>query len=474
MADDTPDPRSGEAVTVNYGWVKPNVGNSDDAWGGMLNADLDQIDAIVHGIDTRAIPGPSSSTPVMDGTATAGSATAWSRGDHAHPHDTSKYDTTNPAGYQTAAQVTASLAPYALVSSVPLASATAPVMDGTANAGTSAAFSRGDHVHPTDTTRYAATNPAGYITAAAIPAPYVLPTASTTVLGGVKVDGSTITATGGGVISATPAAPYVLPPASTTVLGGVKVDGTTIKAAGDGTISTTVVPLGDNRIINGNFAINQRSYVSGTALAAAAYGVDRWKAGASGCTYTFTATAPDTTITITVGTLTQVIEAGMIEGGVYTLSWTGTAQARVYQGTPTGSYAASPLATASLTAGTNTTVEFNTGTLTKVKLEIGSVATPFNRQSLAKSMADCQRYYQTIAVSYRTYLNAISSVASGLAWSPMRAAPTAAVVTAGSRSNVTGLALNPYQPNSGSITWATTTTGDTYDLNDLWSLSAEL
>jgi len=32
--------------------------------------------------------------------------------------------------------------------------------------------------------------------------------------------------------------------------------------------------------------------------------------------------------------------------------------------------------------------------ITGVKLEIGSVATPFNRQSLAKSMADCQRYYQ--------------------------------------------------------------------------------
>ena len=33
--------------------------------------------------------------------------------------------------------------------------------------------------------------------------------------------------------------------------------------------------------------------------------------------------------------------------------------------------------------------------MTGVKLEIGTVATPFNRQSLAKSMADCQRYYQT-------------------------------------------------------------------------------
>ena len=34
--------------------------------------------------------------------------------------------------------------------------------------------------------------------------------------------------------------------------------------------------------------------------------------------------------------------------------------------------------------------------VTGVKLEIGSVATPFNRQSLAKSMADCQRYYQVL------------------------------------------------------------------------------
>ena len=36
--------------------------------------------------------------------------------------------------------------------------------------------------------------------------------------------------------------------------------------------------------------------------------------------------------------------------------------------------------------------------LTGVKLEIGGVATPFNRQSLAKSMADCQRYYQASQV----------------------------------------------------------------------------
>src|SRR4029077_17532619 len=34
---------------------------------------------------------------------------------------------------------------------------------------------------------------------------------------------------------------------------------------------------------------------------------------------------------------------------------------------------------------------------TGVKLEVGSIATPYNRQTMAKSLADCQRYYwQTI------------------------------------------------------------------------------
>jgi hypothetical protein len=51
---------------------------------------------------------------------------------------------------------------------------------------------------------------------------YTLPTASTTVLGGVKVDGSTITINGSGVISAS-GSTYTLPTATDTVLGGVKI-----------------------------------------------------------------------------------------------------------------------------------------------------------------------------------------------------------------------------------------------------------
>ena len=62
---------------------------------------------------------------------------------------------------------------------------------------------------------------------------YTLPTATTSVLGGVKVDGTSITIASG-VISATA---YSLPTATTSVLGGVKVDGYTIIVS-SGVIST--------------------------------------------------------------------------------------------------------------------------------------------------------------------------------------------------------------------------------------------
>ena len=48
----------------------------------------------------------------MDGTAAVGTGTTWARADHVHPSDTSRYAASNPSGYQTAAQVTASLASY--------------------------------------------------------------------------------------------------------------------------------------------------------------------------------------------------------------------------------------------------------------------------------------------------------------------------------------------------------------------------
>ena len=75
-----------------------------------------------------------------------------------------------------------------------------------------------------------------------IPAAYTLPTASTSVLGGVKIDGTTITVTASGVISATPGA-YVLPAATLTTLGGIKI-GAGLSIDGNGVVTVTASGVG--------------------------------------------------------------------------------------------------------------------------------------------------------------------------------------------------------------------------------------
>ena len=339
---------------------------------------------------------------------------------------------------------------------------------------------------------------------------YVLPPATTTVLGGVMVDGTSIVATGAGRISATYA--YVLPVATTTILGGVKVDGATIKAAGDGTISTVVQPVAhDNRIINGDMRIDQRNGGATTTPATGAYVIDRWKylttqASKFACSRAsfspplgfpfallassqsaFTPAAGDTLY------LHQPIEADMVSD----FAW-GTASAQAVtlsfwamsslSGTFGGAIKASDASRSfpfSYTLAANTAAKitinipgdqnaawsslmsgnaaaflviFDLGTgatyrapagawasggyngangsvnvcatsganfyVTGVKLEIGSVATPFNRQSLAKSMADCQRYYQQPQFAIVGYTSAGGAIGGYCKLSDMRAAPT--------------------------------------------------
>jgi hypothetical protein len=145
-----------------------------------------------------------------------------------------------------------------------------------------------------------------------------------------------------------------------------------------------------NVIINGNFGINQRVYVSGAAVGAGLYGHDRWKMAASADTYTFSTTANVTTVTIPAGKiLRQVVEGLNLQSGTYVLSWTGTAQGKI----GAGSYGASGV-TGSITGGTDTTIEFGPGTVSKVQLELGTVATPFEHRPIGTELALCQRYYQ--------------------------------------------------------------------------------
>jgi hypothetical protein len=191
--------------------------------------------------------------------------------------------------------------------------------------------------------------------------------------------------------------------------------------------------VGRNRLHNGGFRINQRGYTSGTALAAAAYAHDRWKAGAGGCTYTFTQVFPTTTITIAAGSLQQTIESADVEGGSYTLSWVGTAQGRVNA----GSYAASPITVTGIGANGGITVEFNAGTVGMAQLEAGSVATVFERIAFGDDLRRCQRFY-CVGRVYSTF-NAASaggnSVTTAFLPVAMRAVPNVTVALGGGQAN---------------------------------------
>jgi hypothetical protein len=160
---------------------------------------------------------------------------------------------------------------------------------------------------------------------------------------------------------------------------------------------------------------------------------DRWKSTTTNSNYTFTQGTPDTTITIAAGTIAQIVETLNVAGGVYTLSWTGTATARIAinGGTTSGAYAASPITTSSATAGQTITVEFSTGTLGKVQFEPGTIATPYERQIYSDQLAQCQRYcyvsYSGTIYTPHAYGYAVTATSARIGIQPavtMRVAPS--------------------------------------------------
>ena len=116
---------------------------------------------------------PSDTPPNMDGAASAGVATTYSRGDHVHPSDTSRAPLASPAltgnptaPTQLAGDNSTRIATTAFVTTAVVAaggllpSNNAPLMDGVASPGVGTAASRDDHVHPTDTSRAPLSSPA--------------------------------------------------------------------------------------------------------------------------------------------------------------------------------------------------------------------------------------------------------------------------------------------------------------------------
>lgn len=146
-----------------------------------------------------------------------------------------------------------------------------------------------------------------------------------------------------------------------------------------------------NLLINGNFQINQRRYVSGTNVGAAnTYTLDRWRVVTSGQNVTFTASGNGNQITAPAGGIEQVIDGINIGGGTYVLNWTGTATATV---NGTGRAKGESF---TLPANTNATVRLIGGTASQVQLEPGTVPTPFEHRPFGAELALCQRYFELV------------------------------------------------------------------------------
>ncbi|MCK8787614.1 hypothetical protein M0638_24925 [Roseomonas sp. NAR14] len=108
----------------------------------------------------------STGTPAMDGTAALGSATTSARSDHVHPTDTSRAAASHThaiadltaTGTRDATTYLRGDGTWTTPAAGVSLGSTTPAMDGTAAAGSAGTAARSDHVHPTDTSRAAASH----------------------------------------------------------------------------------------------------------------------------------------------------------------------------------------------------------------------------------------------------------------------------------------------------------------------------
>ena len=398
---------------------------------------------------------------------------------------------------------TVTLAPYALTANVPGATSTLPKMDGTATIGAMGKWADGDHVHPTDTSRYAANNPSGYQTAAQVTASLAsyLPLAGGTMTGALMLAADPVAAM-------QPATKQYVDGGrlgdNRIINGDMRID----QRNNGANITTNLYGI-DRWALSGPVGkLSWRSVSAGAGLVPFGFGYaavftslsaytpaagESWSlyqpieadmiadfcwgtASAQPVTLSFlaqtslagtntfsgsirNAPAPATrsypfTFTLAAATWTKVIitippdttPTWVLSGNAKGLDLLFDLGTGATYRAPAGAWANGNFVGANGAAnliGTNGA----TLSITGVKLEIGSVATPFNRQSLAKSMADCERYFRWIGFNMNFYASIAGLVQQqGVFFSAMRAAPTigANVVDPNTTQNVANQSANSH------------------------------
>jgi len=325
---------------------------------------------------------------------------------------------------------TATLAPYALTTAVPVASTTTPLADGIAAVGTSAAFARGDHVHP-------------------LP-PQAIGD-NRLINGDMRIDQRWNGAAEAGINTytvdrwqyiATQAAKFNWQRYGTGPVGFPYCLGFSSQSA-------YALLTGDTFYIQQSIEADMVSDFAWGAAGAQPVTLSFWAyssltgtfsgaiqnyAGTRSYPFTFSLPTANTWTKITTTVPGDTAGTWVMSGNAGSLIVRfDLGSGATYRG-PAGAWASANYVGAN---GAVNVVSTNTAffAVTGVKLEVGSVATPFNRQSLAKSMADCQRYFQYLGLLVSGYNTAGGAVYSNLAYQVfMRATPTA-VLAPGAYTN---------------------------------------
>lgn len=213
---------------------------------------------------------------------------------------------------------------------------------------------------------------------------------------------------------------------------------------------------GANRLMNASFWVNQRVFAGG-ALAAGAYGHDRWKAGESGCDYSVS----EGEIALSSGALVQVMEAPGLAGHVITVSVENpSAELAVDAGGAGGVITAGsgrrgvsltvPESATEHVALTLSANQAGAASFACPKLETGDGWTAFEPRAFAEELSLCERYYQKSfeyavppgdvdANNFRPAMTAYSSAYANTQWieftTRMRAVPV--MSTFAGRADVT-------------------------------------
>lgn len=163
------------ALTVTRGWD-----GTASAWAQdtpcarvFCAKDLNDVQANITALnsgkaESSAVPAATTTSPKMDGSAAVGTETAYAKGDHVHPTDTSRQAKITASGIlkgdgNGGVSAATSGTDYALPSAIPSASTTTPSMDGSASYGSGTSYARSNHIHPTDTSRQAKITASGLL-----------------------------------------------------------------------------------------------------------------------------------------------------------------------------------------------------------------------------------------------------------------------------------------------------------------------